>query len=81
MSAAARLYLPQHQQTCWHRPPLNGHGTVLVDEDLKVDCDAAQYALKRQLRHRPSKMDCDGAQYALKRRIQHWSSRGDCDGA
>jgi hypothetical protein len=34
MSAAARLYSPQQQQTCWHRPPLNGHGTVLVDEDL-----------------------------------------------
>jgi hypothetical protein len=34
MSAAARLYSPQQQQTCWHRPPLNGHGTVLVDVDL-----------------------------------------------
>jgi hypothetical protein len=34
MSAAARLYSPQQQQTCWHRPSLNGYGTVLVDEDL-----------------------------------------------
>jgi hypothetical protein len=35
MSAARPFYWPQQQQTCWHRPPLNGHGTVLVDEALK----------------------------------------------
>jgi hypothetical protein len=34
MSTAARLYWPQQQQTCWHRTPLNGNDTVLVDEDL-----------------------------------------------
>jgi hypothetical protein len=39
MSAAARLYWPQQQQTCWHRPPLNGHGIVLVDEDLNTYTD------------------------------------------
>jgi hypothetical protein len=36
MSAAARLYWPHQQQKCWHRIALNGHGTVLVDEDLKL---------------------------------------------
>jgi hypothetical protein len=36
MSVAARLYSPQQQQTCWHRLPLKGHGTVLVDDDLNV---------------------------------------------
>jgi hypothetical protein len=35
MSAAARLYSPQQQQTCWHRTALDGHSSVLVDEDLK----------------------------------------------
>jgi hypothetical protein len=34
MSAAARLYSPQQQQTCWHRTTLGGNDTVLVDEDL-----------------------------------------------
>jgi hypothetical protein len=34
MSAAARLYSPQQQQTCWHRTALDGNDTVLVDEDL-----------------------------------------------
>jgi hypothetical protein len=35
MSAAARLYWPHQQQTCWHRTALNGNDTVLVDEDLE----------------------------------------------
>jgi hypothetical protein len=37
MSAAARLYWPQQQQTCWHRTALDGNDTVLVDQDLKFD--------------------------------------------
>jgi hypothetical protein len=36
MSAARPFYWPQQQQTCWHRPPLNGHGTVLVDEVIRL---------------------------------------------
>jgi hypothetical protein len=36
MPTARPFYWPQQQQTCWHRLPLNGHGTVLVDEDLYV---------------------------------------------
>jgi hypothetical protein len=34
MPTARPFYWPQQQQTCWYRPPLNGHGTVLVDEDV-----------------------------------------------
>jgi hypothetical protein len=34
MSAAAWLYSPQQQQTCWHRTALDGNDTVLVDQDL-----------------------------------------------
>jgi hypothetical protein len=34
MSTARRFYWPHQQQTCWHRTPLNGNDTVLVDEDL-----------------------------------------------
>jgi hypothetical protein len=37
MPAAARLYSPQQQQTCWHRTALDGNDTVLVDEDLKPE--------------------------------------------
>jgi hypothetical protein len=37
MPTARPFYWPQQQQTCWHRPPLNGHGTVVVDEDLYSD--------------------------------------------
>jgi hypothetical protein len=37
MSAAARLYSPQQQQTCWHRTALDGNDTVLVDQDLKTE--------------------------------------------
>jgi hypothetical protein len=36
MSAAARLYWPHQQQTCWHRTALDGNNTVLVDEDLST---------------------------------------------
>jgi hypothetical protein len=36
MSAAARLYWPQQQQTCWHRTALDRNDTVLVDEDLNT---------------------------------------------
>jgi hypothetical protein len=34
MSAAAGLYWPHQQQTCWHRTAMDGNDTVLVDEDL-----------------------------------------------
>jgi hypothetical protein len=36
MPAAARLYSPQQQQTCWHGTALDGNDTVLVYEDLKA---------------------------------------------
>jgi hypothetical protein len=37
MSTAARLYWPHQQQTCWHRTPLNGNDTALVDENLHTE--------------------------------------------
>jgi hypothetical protein len=39
MPTARPFYWPQQQETCWHRHPLNGHGTVLVDEDLSASYD------------------------------------------
>jgi hypothetical protein len=41
VSAAARLYSPQQQQTCWHRTAVDGNDTVLVDEDLNTAEDVS----------------------------------------